>query len=66
MTDGPPRCATCGWSDLDPATLKGVCRVNPPVALMGHTKIVAVWPHVTADDWCGAHPDLNVVLAEEP
>jgi len=56
-----PTCGSCPWSDLDPMSRKGFCRINPPVVLQGHTSIIAAWPHIKDMDWCGAHPAFNTV-----
>jgi len=64
MTTERPRCTTCEWAEFDPAEQKGLCRVNPPNTFQGRDAIVACWPRIKATDWCGAHPELNVILAE--
>jgi len=57
-------CGNCPWVGREPVTEKMRCHVNPPTVLQGHSNIIAVWPHVSYHDWCGAHPALNVILKE--
>lgn len=65
MSDDQPRCANCDWSEFDPAETKGLCRINPPLTFQGSRAIVACWPRVAPNDWCGAHPAFNTVIAVE-
>jgi len=59
-----PVCRTCQSGDIDPRSDKGFCRFNPPVVVMGHTKIQAVFPHVSGTDWCSAHSRTLMTVRE--
>lgn len=59
-------CSTCRWHQPIEDD-NGECRAALPVAMQSddtETRLSAEWPHVLADDWCGAYEPIRATLGQ--